>query len=306
MNTTNNALNPGASLSQVAVSKTLRLKIPQWQGGDNPPSELGAHLLAILAPPSDNPLIAIPVAPYAGHETVIQNGVAHRDAIEQQMRATREVLERHLPDRVVVFGGDCQVDQVPFAYLNERYNGQLGILWIDAHPDIKSPRDYCNAHTMVLANLIGEGDSALAKDVRVHVDPKRVMFAGLREDGLTLQETGFIDRHQIRVAPARSLADSSEPVLAWIRENHIKHLAIHFDLDVLDPAEFRSTFFGEPNPENNPHDAFPAGKMAVQHAVRLIVDVSQSTDVVGLGITEHLPWDAITLRNMMKQIPILS
>lgn len=306
-------LQPIANIKQSELTielagsrKTLRLKIPQWQGGDNPPTGFGAELLAFLAPASASPLVEIPVRPYTGQKTVIQDGVAHREAIMEQLQATTEVLNEHRPDRVVVFGGDCLVDQAPFAYLNERYEGQLAILWVDAHPDIKNPNEYCNAHTMVLANLLGEGDAKLAAKVKVHIDPKKVMFAGLRQDGLTRQEAEFIERHRLSVATPDALISSSESVLEWIRVNDVKHLAIHFDLDVLDPTEFRSVFFGEPNPASDPYAAFPAGKMSVAQVLRLINDVSRATDVVGLGITEHLPWDAITLKDMLAEIPILS
>lgn len=285
--------------------KTLRLKIPLWQGGDNPPAAFGAELLAFLAPASESPLIEIPVETYSGRDTVIQKGGAHRDAIMKQLNATKKVLDEHQPAKVVVFGGDCLSSQGPFAYINEKSNGQLAILWVDAHPDIKNPSEWCNAHTMVLANLLGEGDEELAAQVKIHVEPKRVMFAGLRQDGLTEQESDFIDRHHLKVAPPEALASSSEPVMEWIKHTGIKYLAIHFDLDVLDPKKFRSTFFGEPEPEKDPYAAYPVGKMDSPHVVRLINDVSKATDVVGLGITEHLPWDAVTLKKMLSQIAIL-
>lgn len=38
--------------------------------------------------------------------------------------------------------------------------------------------------------------------------------------------------------PSTDLADDSEPVLDWMEEQEITHLAFHFDLDVLDPAHF--------------------------------------------------------------------
>lgn len=42
--------------------KTLRLLMPQWQGGNNPPYILGAHLLNWLAPKTDGPFEEVPVA----------------------------------------------------------------------------------------------------------------------------------------------------------------------------------------------------------------------------------------------------
>lgn len=38
----------------------------------------------------------------------------------------------------------------------------------------------------------------------------------------------------------------------------------------------------------------------------LLRDASKATDVVGLGITEHIPWDAIAPKEMISKIPILS
>jgi arginase len=46
--------------------------------------------------------------------------------------------------------------------------------------------------------------------------------------------------------------------------------------------------------------------MSFAEVVGLIADVSAHTNVVALGITEHLPWDAVNLKNMLAQIPILS
>jgi arginase len=43
----------------------------------------------------------------------------------------------------------------------------------------------------------------------------------------------------------------------------------------------------------------------MQQVVRLLADVSQIVDVVGLGITEHLPWDAIELKNMLARLPLI-
>ena len=54
------------------------------------------------------------------------------------------------------------VSQAPFDYLHGKYN-DLGIIWIDAHPDVSTINDgYPNAHAMVLGSLMGHGDNALS------------------------------------------------------------------------------------------------------------------------------------------------
>lgn len=46
------------------------------------------------------------------------------------------ILKDKQPSKVIILGGDCVVSQAPFACLNEKYNGTLGVLWLDAHPVI--------------------------------------------------------------------------------------------------------------------------------------------------------------------------
>lgn len=279
---------------------TLRLLMPQWQGGDNPAYSFGAKLLAWLAPPKQNAIeIEVPVQKNDGEELVEENGIIGRSVLIKQLDSATKILEAFAPERVIVFGGDCLVSQAPFAYLNERYGGNLGVLWIDAHPDISTPAIYNHAHAMVLGNLLGEGDAEFAARVKFPVAPERVLYAGLQE--VTSEEGEIIDRLGLQKVSSQELARSNEKVVAWIKENKIQHLAIHLDLDVLDPSLFRSLLFANIN--NEVIDA-PSGKMSFEQVSSLIKDASQATDLVGLSIAEHLPWDDLNLHNFLEEIPI--
>lgn len=116
--------------------KTLRLVMPEWQGGDYDLSvgsgelyPLGARLLAFLAPRSGCETVEVPIAPYRpDHAREKENGVVNQQAVLTQMRAARAILEAKQPDRVVCFGGECLVSYAPFDYLNGRYKGKLGVL----------------------------------------------------------------------------------------------------------------------------------------------------------------------------------
>lgn len=282
------------------MSNTLRLIMPQWQGGNNPPYSFGAKLLAWLAPEAGNtPQVEVPVAPYDGSELPTENGVFAQTILLQQQRSARNIIEAYQPERIIVFGGDCLVSQTPFAYLNEKYNGKMGVLWLDAHPDVSTPEMYMNEHAMVLGNLLGNGDPAFAEEVRVPLNPELVMYGGLRETSQA--EAEIVDRLKLRKAGPEALADDSGPVLEWIKEKGIEHLAIHFDMDVLDPALFRSLLFA--NPDGTEIDS-PSGKMTLSQISRLIGDVSKQTDVVGLSIAEYLPWDALNLHDFLISLPI--
>lgn len=80
-------------------------------------------------------------------------------------------------------------------------------------------------------------------------------------------------------------------------------MAVHLDLDVLDPKIFRSLLFANPN--GTVINA-PQGEMSLSQLSRLFKDISQQTNLVGLAIAEHLPWDAINLKEFLQDIPIFN
>ena len=173
------------------MSNTLRLLMPQWQGGNNPNYLLGAQLLTWLAPNEKNDLVVeVPVESYTGMKLEKEDGVVARSVLLQQLRSAQNIIEEHQPDKVIVFGGDCLVSQAPFTYLNKKYDGKLGVLWLDAHPDVSTPKMFAHAHAMVLGNLLGEGDAQFAAEVEVPLNPDLVMYGGLNE--MTRQEADIV------------------------------------------------------------------------------------------------------------------
>lgn len=290
-------------MKSIDSAKTLRLHMPQWQGGNNPPYYFGSQLLSWLAPPTSGPEEEVPVAPPDDHELRIEDGIVARSALLAQLQSAQQAIARHQPDRIVVLGGDCLVDLAPFAYLNERYEGDLAVLWVDAHPDVLTPRDFQHAHAMVLGNLLGEGDPDFSRAVSRPLDPKKVMYAGLKET-LTVEDD-LLRRLELRHASPDDLADNSEPVLQWLAETGARHLAIHLDLDVLDPSQFRSLLFANPAAPANAFDGIAQGSMSIAQVVRLLADVAKVVDVVGIGVTEHLPWDALAIKEMLQRLPLL-
>lgn len=290
--------------------KTLRLVMPEWQGGDYDLSvgsgelyPLGARLLAFLAPRSGCETVEVPIAPYRpDHAREKENGVVNQQAVLTQMRAARAILEAKQPDRVVCFGGECLVSYAPFDYLNGRYKGKLGVLWIDAHPDVSTPANHDREHAMVLGDLLGGGDPLMAKEVRHPLKPSQVLLVGM-EGFDSPKEVENIRAFGLRVLPPEDVAANSDAVLAWVRENGVENLAVHLDLDVLDPATFFSQLTNDPDAT----EKYPTvkGKLHMAQVTRLLRDVSAHTNVVGLTIAEFFPWDALHLQKMMGQLEIM-
>jgi len=76
------------------MTKTLRLLMPQWQGGTGPDYSFGAKLLAWLAPPDENAkTIEVPVEPYDHKGLQVENGMNARSALLRQLRSATKIIE---------------------------------------------------------------------------------------------------------------------------------------------------------------------------------------------------------------------
>lgn len=163
-------------------------------------------------------------------------------------------------------GGDCGVELAPVAAAGVRYGDQLTVLWIDAYPDVSTPKTLPSGsfHGMVLHTLLGEGAAPLTPEEPLA--PQQVILAGVRS---------FEPGQREYIAQAG---------IPWYRGEDIERaldnltgpVYVHVDLDVLGPTEFASTCYPEP-------DGVPLQ--------RLIDLVSRVNNVVGASITEHAPSD---------------
>lgn len=286
------------------MKKILRLTFPEWQGGVNPNYYMGSRLLTWLAPEGKNCESAeVPVDTDFEAEVPVTDGICAKEALVRQQRAAEAILEEKQPDKVIVLGGDCSVNQAPFDYLHGKYPEDTGILWIDAHPDFSEPGDGTHEHAMVLGNLLGGGVPDMAAMVKHPFRPEDVMYAGLVADGLETYEKEHMEKYRIAYATPEELAENNEKVLRWIRERGYKHLLVHWDLDVMSPKDFYSLLCNEPH--ITPVE-YAVGRMTLGQITGLIQEVSAVTEVVGLGITEYMPWDVIRFREALSRIAIFS
>ena len=218
-----------------------------------------------------------------------------------QMRAAKEILLEERPGRVVTFGGDCLVSQPAFDYLNELYDREVGLLWIDAHPDVTTPRDFDHGHAMVLGNLLNDGEPEMAKMVGCHFTSSQILYVGV--DNVLDHERATMDRLGLKQVSSESVRASSDEVIDWLKTTGCRRVIVHWDLDVLDPEFFRSLLFANPDvPE--PIEA-EHGKLRLSHVARVLSDVEATCDIVGLTISEFMPWDALNLKKVLAGLKIL-
>lgn len=284
------------------AAKTIRLIYPQWQGGMNQDYDFGAQMMSHIIPVSNQittKTILVPIDETAISDTIIDG----QTTIIKQMKAVTETLLKLQPDRVITIGGDCAVSQAPFDYLHGRYPKNFGIIWLDAHPDVANQNNSTHVHEMVLANLMHEGASDFNDLTQNPVSPTQVFMAGLQTADLRLGKDDLVTTKNLTVATPEQLMVDSDVLLDWLEDNQIEHVAIHFDLDVLTPQDFHNILPAEPALALEDFGA-AVGGMTLSATLRLLQDVANAVDLVGLTISEHMPWDAMRLRSGLSKLEI--
>lgn len=279
---------------------TLQIDWPQWQGGMNPNYRIGNDVLSAIVPyQSKRQSVAVPVANQANALV----GVAGGAQLQTQMTFVHDKLTQLAPQRVITLGGDCSVSEVPFDYLHGRYPDNFGVIWLDAHPDISTIADSHHLHEMVVADLLQKSGSVFAKKVQHPFRTNQVYFSGLQTTALRPMDQ-LVQTLNMNYATPKMLRQGT-PVTDWLVAHQIQHVAIHFDLDVLDPDDFRSILPAQPHLDRRQFGA-AIGALQLSQAIQLLVQIGNVADIVGLTLAEHMPWDAIRLQQGLSQLSIFN
>lgn len=279
---------------------TMMINWPEWQGGMNPDYQMGNRVLNAIVPEVfDAQHVSVPVSTDADEQGGIEGGVQ----LVAQQKFVREALMKSQPQRVITLGGDCGVSEVPFDYLHGQYPDDFGVIWLDAHPDISTIRDTHHLHEMVVADLLHASDSEFAQQVQNPLRPAQVCFAGLQVAALRPMDQ-LVKTMGMATATPEQLSQG-QPIQDWLTTHGIQHVAVHFDLDVLDPEDFRSILPAKPHFDQAQFGA-AIGSMTLDQVMALLTEVSHQADLVGLSIAEHMPWDALNLHRGLNQLPIFN
>jgi arginase len=238
----------------------LVLSYPQWQGSGRSEHLRRGALAAAAVCGKYGPLVRVPDA----GEGERDEGVNRWTAILAQFLSARELLQRHRPRTVLTAGGDCACDIAVIDYLHRRHPA-LTVVWVDAHLDANTPATTPsgNFHGMPVAALLGSPPEGLkAHLLSPGLDPARFKYVSAH-----LGDPGDWEFQRTR---GLSWLDEAASVTGPVH--------VHFDLDVLDPAEF-------------PHVAYPDGRLPAASGLALLRSVAATAQLVGLTITEFAPRD---------------
>lgn len=215
------------------------------------------------------------------HTMITSKAIRNYSAIYNQTLRCRELLKVAQPEKIFTIGGDCGIELMPVSYLNKRYDN-LGIIWFDAHADANTPESSVskNFHGMPLRQLCGAGDEDLGKLCFSTVDPKQVLYLGLRD--VDAPEEAWIDKENIFKSPEAEISS----ILKILKARNIENLYIHFDVDTLDPKNYE-------------HALLPIkGGLSIDLSVKIIKRLEKEFKVVGTSLTE------VTASNQKELEPI--
>ena len=255
------------------MSDDLSLLLPEWQGyGVDTAVAAGARAMAGLFGADAFVEVAAPMA-----ETLAAvDGVVGLPSIAQRAARARDVLRERGPSRVFTLGGTCGVELAPVSYLNDRYRGNLAVVWLDAHADLNTPETSPSNrfHGMVLRTLLGTGPAALVDLLPRALAPTQIVLAGARD--LDRDERIFVSNSAITLfTPADLLVPGR--IVGRIRAGGFTKVYVHLDLDVIDPVEF-------------PDVAVPTpGGVSLENVVDALRELSSAFDVVGFSVVEFRP-----------------
>jgi arginase len=186
---------------------------------------------------------------------------------------TLAVLDE-VPDVAITIGGDCGVDLASVEHAMTRTNGDLAVVWFDAHPDLHtSETSATGAFTgMVLRTLLGDGVDGLVPGTPL--DPSKLILAGTRS--IDDAEVEYLSAAGIVPVGVDALA-TPDALLAAVAATGAASVYLHIDVDILDPADFSSK--GDP---------VPFGISAAQ-LTALIRALRERFTLAGASITEFAP-----------------
>mgnify|MGYP002725727500 CR=1 FL=1 len=207
----------------------------------------------------------------------VENCILGYKDILSQAKACAVMLKDQDPLRIRAIGGDCGVEPVPVTYLNQKCEGDLALVWFDAHGDLNTPETSPSGHFhgMPLRTICGEGDPGILGTCFSALNPSQVVLAGARE--FDPPEKRFIKKNRIPVLSPRTLKENSAAVSDLIQQMGYGHVYIHIDLDVLDPEVYRN--IKHPTP----------GGISIETLLDCITNVSSQCKIAGLGIVEFVP-----------------
>ena len=173
-----------------------------------------------------------------------------------------------LPNVPIILGGDHSISIPVFQAQCQRYKGQrLGVLWVDAHPDL------CDVFT---GSKLSHA-CVLRRALEFGIEPQEVCLVGVRsweDQEIDLIENGGLNVYTAANVAERGMRSVASSVYSKLSDCDAVHISL--DIDCLDPAFAPGT--GIPD----------SGGLTSREVITLIKSL-RGLPLVGLDVVEVSP-----------------
>jgi len=261
----------------------MNLFFPQWQGAGRTKELLTGAWEIRDQYIKVQDYISVPVS--EEENTQIENGILGYRDIFKQLKQAKAIIAAENPSSIFTVGGGCDVEIVTVSHLNDLFNEDLTVVWIDAHGDLNTPESSPSKcfHGMPLRTLLADGNPQMVETAFSKLSPSQLVMIGQRD--LDVPEQDYIEESNIDVIGPGDF--SIERAISAIKSKGSNNLYIHIDLDVLDFDEF--PYVMVPSPDG----------LKTDQLLELLAQLKQEFHIVGLSLLEYTSSEK-------KEIKILS
>lgn len=249
----------------------------QWQGGANIGTMRGAQEIERLYLEGIAHLTA--QVSSAEDEMAVEHNIIAYQRIRSQMEAAGAQIAAAAPSRMFTIGGSCDADVPSIAYMNELLQGEMTLLWMDAHADINLPSESPTKlfYGMPVRALMGGCDALFPGLVRRALRPEQLINVGGRD--FDPGERTFMACNPLQHISVQELAARPETLLDAIHKAGDRKLYVHLDLDFLDPRDYPDTAVPIP-------DGLPTADL-----MPLLNLIQERCRIAAFSLYENLPVD---------------
>lgn len=199
----------------------------------------------------------------------------------QLAKRVHSTLEKY--NKFLVIGGDHSCAIGTWHGVKQWLQGELGLIWIDAHMDSHTPdtSPSHNIHGMPLASLLGFGDERLTHLYHKNavLDPKNTTVIGVSdyepEEAALLKQLD-IQTHFLKDLPNHDPFDTISEQITRL-ETQTSGFGISLDLDVFDPGLAPGV------------TTYAPGGIDVDRTLAALAKAAKSPKFMGLEIVEFTP-----------------
>jgi len=255
------------------MKKHVNIFFPQWQGGGKNKLTYEGAVEIKKNYLSKKPFVDVEVT--LEDNDPIENDIIGYQSIVKQLEQCKNLIIEEKPTTIFTVGGGCDIVIAPISYLNSKTNGDITVLWFDAHGDLNTPETSMSKafHGMPLRVLLGEGDKKILDHAFSRLRPSQIVLLGTRD--LDDAETQYIKEKNIHLVKVDDIETNENNVLDAIKSKGSENLYIHIDLDVIDPKEFSYV----PLPV--------CGGLKIQTLSSFLKALDKEFNILGLSLAEY-------------------